>query len=151
MMTTHARRTVAAICAVMTTMVPAVGSAQTSNGADAGIAPIPLSGSPRVERTVVPEAPGLKIREWRWSESESSTLVASLVQAGPSVRPPQTRQRQRHSRQYRDVQRVLAAFALGTVGFLAGSMVGLLAPVDYRISGSIGAAGGATAGLLLVR
>jgi hypothetical protein len=129
MMTTYVRRTVAAMCAVIATMAPAVGSAQT----------------------LAPENRGLKIREWRWSESEPVSRAASLVQAGPSVRRPQARQRQRHSRQYRDVQRVLAAFALGTVGFLAGSMVSLLAPVDYRITGSIGAAGGATAGVLLVR
>ena len=84
-----------------------------------------------------------------WTQSERQTALRSSPQfRSPRLPAPQPRQ---HSRAYRDLQRVTAAFALGVVGAYVGFVAayscgcaGNSAFVGMGIGGGVGAVVGAT-------
>src|SRR6478672_2235561 len=91
----------------------------------------------------------LHIRDWTLSEGQTA-LRSSPQFRSPRLPVPQPRQ---HSRAYRDLQRVTAAFALG----LVGAYVGFAATYNCDCGNSpyvgwgIGGGVGAVAGAMLVR
>jgi hypothetical protein len=146
---------VASICVSGTLMQPAAPNGRIS----------PDSESSPVERadrwttgatsgTPVALHSASRIRDWQWNAGATLRPRAQVrAPRLPSYHPTQ------HSGSYRSAQRVLAAFALGFVGFYVGAITtyglgqgcecgGTSSPY---IGGAIGAAAGATAGMLLVR
>ena len=87
-------------------------------------------------------------RDWNWSETQGGLRTAA------QIRPPRgpARPQRSHSRAYRDMQRVTAAFALGLVGAYAGWATTYSCNCGSPYTGmGIGAGVGAVAGVLLVR
>lgn len=150
-MNAHALGMTATICALMTTMIPATAGAQTPGGPNTPISQTTPPGSPRVESAVSPEAGAVGIREWRWDGANEPLRAAPSAPVRPTAHAPRARQGQKHSGAYRGAQRVLAGVALGVVGFLAGATIGSVIEGHYVKGATIGAAGGATVGVLMVR
>ena len=159
------RRVIAAVCVTATLIQPALASAQSFSLEPSG----PRSAAFAQPMTFVFPSPGettLTTRdgsspglgEWKSAIRLSPTSVG-IPQPRPQLRGPRTPPRTQHSKAYRGVQRVTAAFALGFVGFYAGALTAYSLAIGCNcgsrdtlyIGGGMGAAGGAAAALWLTR
>ena len=108
------------------------------------------------DRVLIADSEGPRLRDWTWGGEHK--LLDSSAQP---IRAPRQPARHLHKQggAYRTVQRVLAGAALGLVGFYAGGTAAFAIGSacacggnrEAWLGGGIGAAAGATAGILLVR
>jgi hypothetical protein len=146
---------VASICVSGTLMQPAGPDGRNSPDSEGGLVE-------RVDTLTTGTTSGAsvaldsasRIRDWQWNAGATFQPRAQVrAPRLPSHHPTQ------HSGSYRSAQRVLAAFALGFVGFYVGAITAYGLGQDCEcggtstvyMGGAIGAAAGATAGMLLVR
>jgi hypothetical protein len=145
-------RAVTAICMTAMLINPAGVSAQMVSVEANGLA---SSDSPSAS-THLSAWDRPSIRDWNWRPEPSVFLRATNQIRSPS-RP--AGRPQKHSAGYRTVQRVLAGAALGLVGFYGGGSIAFAIASHCECGGNgevwigagVGAAAGATAGVLLVR
>jgi hypothetical protein len=142
-------RAIATLCVAML-LEPAGAHAQTlaSGGIARALTNTPAAVAPLSTEHRPP------IRDWQWNDASNRLAPGQLTRPRrPRLQPPN------HSKGYRDAQRVLAGVALGIVGAFAGGMVSLSLTESCHCGGNgtiwtgiwVGAAAGATTGVLLVR
>ncbi len=146
---------VASICVSGTLMPPGGANGSLSPDSESAfIGSVAVRATETSNAMSIPLESASRIRDWQWNGSTTVRPSTQIRSPGlPSPHPTQ------HSAGYRTAQRVLAAFALGFVGFYVGAVTAYGLGIDCAcgsadsvyVGGAVGAAAGATAGMLLVR